>query len=95
MNKRIDTCVGTKMVGKRIAHLLRVKHYIKNILVFFPMIFSGNLLNVKIFQENILGFAAFSALACYKKDTAFGCWNNNLVSGVFAGYCFGIINCLN
>ena len=63
MNKKVHICAGTKIVGTRIAHLLRVKHYIKNILVFFPMIFSGNLLNVKISQENILGFAAFSALA--------------------------------
>jgi 4-hydroxybenzoate polyprenyltransferase len=43
--------------------LLRPKHYLKNILVFLPLIFSGQLLNAPILGRSILAFAAFSLVA--------------------------------
>lgn len=36
--------------------LMRVHHYIKNILIFLPLVFSGNLFNVKLFKYTIGGF---------------------------------------
>ena len=39
--------------------LLRVKHYIKNVLVFFPLVFSKNITSTNILLV-ILGFIAFS-----------------------------------
>ena len=39
--------------------LLRVKHYIKNLLVFFPLVFSKNITSTNILLV-ILGFIAFS-----------------------------------
>ena len=43
-----------------ILKLLRVKHYIKNILVFLPLIFSSNLLNYNKLVIVILAFIVFS-----------------------------------
>ncbi|MBS4842099.1 UbiA prenyltransferase family protein [Clostridium sp.] len=43
--------------------LMRVHHYIKNILIFLPLVFSGNLFNVKLFKYTIGGFFAFSILS--------------------------------
>ena len=43
-----------------ILKLLRVKHYIKNILVFLPLIFSSNLLNSNKLITVILAFIVFS-----------------------------------
>lgn len=42
--------------------LMRVKHYIKNILIFFPLIFSKNLFEKNYFFTSILGFIIFSLL---------------------------------
>ena len=44
----------------KILRLLRVKHYIKNILIFFPMIFSGHSTNLSVLYRNIIGFITFS-----------------------------------
>lgn len=43
--------------------LIRVKHYIKNFLVFFPLVFSGNLLKIDLLTKAILAFIAFSFVA--------------------------------
>lgn len=43
-----------------ICRLLRIKHYIKNLLIFFPMIFSGNSMNFFVLYHNIIGFITFS-----------------------------------
>jgi len=43
--------------------LFRVKHYIKNVLIFFPLIFSLNLFEVSLFVDTLLGFMSFSLLA--------------------------------
>jgi len=46
---------------KPILHQLRVKHYIKNILVFLPLVFSLNLLDFASFLQTFLVFLAFCA----------------------------------
>lgn len=48
---------------KNCLKLLRVKHYIKNILIWFPLIFSGQLFDVSCLIISILGFIAFSLSA--------------------------------
>ncbi len=47
---------------KNLYLLLRVKHYIKNILIFVPLIFSGELFNEKYFYSAIWGFILFSLI---------------------------------
>ena len=48
---------------KDILKLIRVKHWIKNLLIFLPLIFSGNLLNKNYLITTILGFLSFSLAA--------------------------------
>ena len=43
--------------------LIRVKHYIKNLLVFLLLVFSRNLLNLNIFVQVLISFFAFSFVA--------------------------------
>lgn len=43
--------------------LIRVHHYIKNMLIFLPIIFSSNLFNLNILFKTILGFISFSFIA--------------------------------
>ncbi len=43
--------------------LMRIKHYVKNLLVFCPLLFSGELLNIQIFLHTIIGFFAFSLVS--------------------------------
>lgn len=43
--------------------LIRVKHWIKNLLIFFPIVFSGQLLNKNIFFIVSVGFFIFSLIA--------------------------------
>lgn len=45
---------------KKYLKLMRVHHYIKNILIFFPLIFSGQLFNGSLLIKTLLGFLAFS-----------------------------------
>ena len=40
--------------------LIRVKHYLKNLLVFLPAIFSGMLFDTDIFLKVIIMFLSFS-----------------------------------
>jgi len=42
---------------------MRIQHYIKNLLIFLPLIFSGNLYNIKLLKINLLGFVSFSFIA--------------------------------
>lgn len=44
---------------KEILNLLRIKHYIKNILIFMPLFFSGELLDGNLWKKSIVGFTAF------------------------------------
>lgn len=43
--------------------LMRIKHYIKNLLIFIPLLFSGRLFETKLLIETIVGFIAFSLMA--------------------------------
>lgn len=43
--------------------LIRVKHYLKNFLILFPLFFSKNILNTELLKKSILAFFAFSFAA--------------------------------
>lgn len=43
--------------------LMRIKHYIKNLLIFIPLLFSGRLLETKLLIETIIGFISFCLMA--------------------------------
>lgn len=45
---------------KNYIKLLRVKHYMKNLLIFFPLVFSGQLFAGQAFLRTIVGSCAFS-----------------------------------
>lgn len=47
---------------KQILKLMRVKHYIKNLLIFLPLIFSNNITNIKLLIQTILAFIIFSLI---------------------------------
>lgn len=42
---------------------MRVNQWLKNILIFFPLIFSGNLLNFNMFISSFAAFLLFSLVA--------------------------------
>ena len=42
--------------------LMRMKHYIKNMLIFLPLFFSKNILDIKLLINTIIGFIVFSIL---------------------------------
>lgn len=44
---------------REIIKLLRVKHYIKNVLVFMPLVFGGMLFNVELLTKTIVAFIPF------------------------------------
>lgn len=48
---------------KNYLKLMRIHHYVKNGLIFTPLIFSGNLVNIDLFYKSILSFIAFSLIA--------------------------------
>lgn len=48
---------------KKYVQLLRVKHYLKNFLVFLPLIFSGKLLEVKSFSIVFFAYLSFCFIA--------------------------------
>ena len=39
--------------------LIRVKHWLKNVLVFLPLFFSMNILNIKLLEKSLFAFAIF------------------------------------
>ncbi len=43
--------------------LMRPQHYIKNILIFLPIIFSKNIFNIDLLKNTIIGAIAFSLMA--------------------------------
>lgn len=45
--------------------LMRIHHYIKNFLIFFPLVFSGMVFNVELLKVNIIGFFSFSFIASF------------------------------
>lgn len=48
---------------KAIIKLMRIKHYIKNVLVIVPVFFSGNLLSGNFAVQALIAFVAFSLMA--------------------------------
>ena len=46
--------------AKEYLKLIRVKHYLKNFLIFLPLLFSSNLFDTKKFITTLCGFFAFS-----------------------------------
>lgn len=48
---------------KNYFRLIRIKHWIKNALIFLPLFFSINILNVKLLSRTILGFLVFSIVS--------------------------------
>ena len=48
---------------KNILSLMRVKHYIKNLLIFLPLFFSGSFTDINLVITNIIGFISFCLLA--------------------------------
>ena len=51
-NKMKDYCI-----------LLRIKHYVKNLIIFIPMFFGGVLFDMNRFINGVVGFVAFSMAA--------------------------------
>ncbi len=43
--------------------LMRPQHYIKNILIFLPIVFSKNILNFELIKNTVIGVIAFSLMA--------------------------------
>jgi decaprenyl-phosphate phosphoribosyltransferase len=50
---------------KNIINLIRLKHYVKNILIFIPLIFSLNFTKSDLFLNEILAFISFSFAASF------------------------------
>jgi len=48
---------------KKYLKLMRIHHYLKNVLIFLPLIFSQNLFDASLFKKTILGFLSFSILS--------------------------------
>ena len=48
---------------KNYLKLMRVHHYLKNILIFLPLVFSQNLFNFDLLSKTIFGFFSFSILS--------------------------------
>ena len=51
------------MKYKAYIRLMRPKHYLKNILIFLPLVFSGLLLNPQFLVKSIFAFVSFSLVA--------------------------------
>jgi len=50
---------------KRYLRLMRIQHYIKNILILLPIVFSGRLFNINLLLINLLGVVSFSFIASF------------------------------
>ncbi len=48
---------------KKYLKLIRAKHYIKNFLIFLPLIFSQNLFDIGLIRDVVLGFLAFCLIS--------------------------------
>lgn len=48
---------------KKYLRLMRVQHYLKNVLILFPLVFSGNLFNINFLLTAILGVVSFSLMS--------------------------------
>ena len=50
---------------KEYMKLMRIKHYLKNVLIFLPLVFSGELLDIHNLTNCIVGFIIFSFTCQY------------------------------
>jgi decaprenyl-phosphate phosphoribosyltransferase len=48
---------------KNLLKLMRPKHYIKNLLLFFPIVFNGSLLNADLALKAVFGFVSFCLMS--------------------------------
>ena len=48
---------------KDVLKLFRVKHYIKNLLVFVPLFFAGEIFNISLMKHAIVGFVCFCLIS--------------------------------
>ena len=48
---------------KDLLHLIRVKQYIKNLIIFLPLFFSGQLTETLLLYKTLVAFVAFSLCA--------------------------------
>ena len=50
---------------KKYIKLMRIQHYIKNLLVFLHIVLSGRLFDIELLKINLLGFVSFSLIASF------------------------------
>lgn len=50
---------------KKYIKLMRIKHYIKNLLILLPIVLSGRLFDMELIKINLLGFVSFSLIASF------------------------------
>ena len=43
--------------------LIRIHHYIKNVLVFFPLFFNGSIFNIQLLITSFMGFLVFGLIS--------------------------------
>lgn len=55
--------MGGEIKLKTYLKLMRVHHYLKNILIFLPLVFSQNLFDISLLKKALLGFCSFSILS--------------------------------
>ena len=48
---------------KKYFNLLRIDHYVKNVLIFLPLFFGGRIMQINLLTEVIWGFIAFSSMS--------------------------------
>ena len=58
----INSSKGIKQM-KDVLKLFRVKHYIKNLLVFVPLFFAGEIFNISLMKHAIVGFVCFCLIS--------------------------------
>jgi len=50
---------------KKYLKLMRIHHYIKNLLILLPLIFSGSLFDIELLNVNLFGFISFCLIASF------------------------------
>lgn len=50
---------------KKYFKLMRIQHYIKNLIILLPMVLSGRLFDIELVKVNLLGFLSFSLIASF------------------------------
>lgn len=50
---------------KKYLKLMRIQHYIKNLIILLPLVLSGALYDIELVKVNLLGFVSFSLIASF------------------------------